>query len=132
MEKQEHSKWPLGIASKWQLEWVEYKKEWRESEREMGNIQRQIKCMPKGQECHLAICGEVKAGHKVRDGINVIQGTREPSSIWHEQLGKQKRTENTWNGTTPDNCKGNTKALIASFSFTSVKKFQFPHVIFNQ
>lgn len=29
----------------------------------MENIQRQIKRMPKGQECHLAICGEVKAGH---------------------------------------------------------------------
>lgn len=32
----------------------------------MGNIQRQIKCMPKGQECHLAICGEVKAGQQER------------------------------------------------------------------
>jgi len=35
---------------------VEYKKERRESRREMGNIQRQIKCVPKGQECHQAIC----------------------------------------------------------------------------
>lgn len=50
----------------------------------MENIQRQIKCAPKGQECHLAICGEVRAGHQSRDGINLH--TREPSSMWQEQL----------------------------------------------
>lgn len=66
MKKQKYrmqQKNALGIEWKWQLERVEYKKEWRESRREMWNIQRQIKCMPKGQECHLAICGEMKAGH---------------------------------------------------------------------
>lgn len=36
----------------------------------------------------------------LRDGIYVIQGTREPSSIWHEQLRGHMRTENTHNGAT--------------------------------
>lgn len=48
----------------------------------METIQRQIKCAPKGQEYHLAICGEVKAGHRSGDGISLH--TREPSSMWQE------------------------------------------------
>lgn len=72
----------------------------------MENIQRQIKRAPKGQECHLAICGEVKAGHRSRDGMNLH--TREPSSTWQEQLRRQ-RTENTRIGTQLDKSEGDTK-----------------------
>lgn len=83
----------------------------------MENIQRQIKCAPKGQECHLAICGEVRAGHQSKDGMNLH--TREPSSMWQEQLRRQ-RTENTRNGTQLAKFQGDAKPLIVSFSFISM------------
>lgn len=48
----------------------------------------------------------------------MIQGAREPSSIWDKQL-KRQRTENTRNGTTLAKFKIDTIALIVSFSFIS-------------